>query len=110
MSRAHEERRRRAKSNDAGADDGTAINEDAWAAFSKRLEASGYFKELLEGSQEREQLLRNARSYYEQHISLSEASRRHEGSEADRLLEVYRDIQSNDVEMEGWSWIDCNFF
>ncbi|OXU22327.1 hypothetical protein TSAR_007647 [Trichomalopsis sarcophagae] len=99
MSQAQEQRRRRVKSNESG-DNSGAVNEVAWTAFLKRLEASGYFKELLEGSQEREELLRNARSYYEQHISISEANRRNEGSEADSLLEVYNDVQSNDVEME----------
>lgn len=100
MSQAHEQRRRRAKSNETG-DNSGAVNEVAWTAFLKRLEVSGYFKELLEGSQEQKELLCKARSYYEQHISISEANRRNEGSEADSLLEVYNDVQSNDVEMEG---------
>ena len=106
VARAHEEqRKRRAARTDTSStsqdDAGVVVNEEAWRAFLKRLEASGYFRELLEGSQEREQLVQTARTYYEQHVSLSEAGRRSDGCEAERLLKLYRDIQSNDVEMDG---------
>jgi hypothetical protein len=96
--RAHKERR--GCENQLESHELPTLDDNAWLAFLKRLELSGYFKELLEGSQERETLLEKARSYYKLYISPDEASRRLDSNEAQRLLEVYKDIQSNDMEME----------
>lgn len=99
VSRGHEERRKR--TNDGEAESKNSVNEEAWSAYLKRLAVTGYFRDLLEGSREREQLLKKARDFYEQFVSPSDATRRSEDSEATKVLEVYRDIQSNDMEVEG---------
>lgn len=96
VARAHEEERKR---RNLDSDNFTDINEEVWTAFVRRLDASGYFRELLEGSKEREELLKKAQFYYKQH--LANTSRRIESNEGEDLLQVYKNIQSNDVEMGG---------
>lgn len=95
---AHEEQRRLQKQLDGQGENTASGNEAAWRAFLGRLEANGYFGELLEGSNERERLLGRAREFYEEHVAEEAAGRR---PEATGLLGIYRDIQSNDMEMEG---------
>ncbi|KAL7299746.1 hypothetical protein TKK_0007496 [Trichogramma kaykai] len=76
------------------------INEEAWTAFLKRLEATGYFRELLEGSKEREMLLEQAKKYYTENLGTNDIAKKVENTEGESLLELYNEILSNDVEIE----------
>ncbi|KAK2588340.1 hypothetical protein KPH14_004356 [Odynerus spinipes] len=100
VARANEERRKRAK-NAAGMDnEGKLIlNEHSFNAFLSRLEASGYFKDLLEGSQEREKLLVVAKDYFLKQLSLDDSLLHSSKTDAERVLEAWENIQTNDVEM-----------
>ncbi|XP_011496388.1 PREDICTED: protein SGT1 homolog ecdysoneless [Ceratosolen solmsi marchali] len=98
LERAHEELRKCEKQ--LADNKSPVLDDEAWSNFLKRLESSGYFRELLEGSRERQSLLEKAKSYYRLHMSCNGASERLESRETQRLLKVYKDIQSNDMEME----------
>lgn len=102
VARANEERRKRAK-NAAGIDnEGKSIsNEHSLNAFLSRLEASGYFKDLLEGSQEREKLSVIAKDYFLKHLNLDDTLLHNDKTDAEKVLEAWENIQTNDVEMYG---------
>ncbi|XP_058793583.1 protein ecdysoneless [Phymastichus coffea] len=96
VSRGHEKRRKHTTDSEMK----NSVNEEVWTAYLNRVEAAGYFQDLLKGSKEHEQRLKKARDFYEEYVSPSEASKRLEDNEATNVLEVYRDIQSNDIEIE----------
>lgn len=75
------------------------IREKTLNTFVSRLELSGYFKGLLQGSQEREKLLQLAKEYFSKNSSSYEVSPPIVDSEADRALRVMQYVQTNDVEI-----------
>ncbi|XP_054009481.1 protein ecdysoneless [Hylaeus anthracinus] len=100
VARAHEERRRRVKetSNDS---EKLKANEYALNAYLTRLETSGYFRNLLKGSQDYEKLLNAAKDYYLQHLNSfnSAINVTKSKSDAEKVLEAWESIQSNDIEL-----------
>ena len=82
-------------------DSSTIVNEAAWSTFLKRLEANGYFHELLEGSKERKTLELQAKSYFDENLGANFIGRSFEDEKGDRLLKLYHEILSHDVENEG---------
>ncbi|KAI4487613.1 hypothetical protein M0804_005762 [Polistes exclamans] len=97
---ANEERRKRAK-NTTGIDNEemSISNERSFNAFLSRLEANGYFKDLLEGSKEREKLLIIAKDYFLKHFNLDNTLPHDDKTDAEKVLEAWENIQTNDVEM-----------
>lgn len=103
VARANEERRKRTKEQSDVPDDAEKLklNEPAYNAYLARLEANGYFRDLLEGSQEREKLLSTAKEYFLKHATLfGNLSDLYE-SDAQKVLEAWENIQTNDIEMHG---------
>ncbi|CAL1676047.1 unnamed protein product [Lasius platythorax] len=101
VARANEERRKRTKEQSDVPDDAEKLklNEPAYNAYLARLEANGYFRDLLEGSQEREKLLSTAKDYFLKHATLfGNLSDLYE-SDAQKVLEAWENIQTNDIEM-----------
>ncbi|KAG7199453.1 hypothetical protein KM043_014079 [Ampulex compressa] len=99
VARANEERRRHAKDKAEGAEK-IQSKECTLNAYLKRLEASGYFKGLLHGSQGYECLLTVAKDYYLKHGNMSDSIVNLGKSEAERVLETWENIQSNDMELK----------
>lgn len=99
VARANEERRR--KGGEANGEEKTRANEQAWTTFSRRLELSGYFRGLLEGSQEREKLLSLAKEYFESQLGSVKYRNDDDESEAERILKAWQNVQTNDFEMHG---------
>lgn len=99
VARANEERRR--KGDKANGEEKPLVNEQAWTAFLRRLELSGYFRSLLDGSQEREKLLSVAKEYFETQLTVSKHATDNDESEAERILKAWQNIQTNDFEMHG---------
>lgn len=97
---AHEERRRRMKEtiNDS---EKMKANEYTLNAYLARLEASGYFRNLLKGSKDYEQLLNAAKDYYIQHLNSFNSTINTIKSDAEKVLEAWESIQSNDIELHG---------
>lgn len=95
---AHEERRRRMKEtiNDS---EKMKANEYTLNAYLARLEASGYFRNLLKGSKDYEQLLNAAKDYYIQHLNSFNSTINTIKSDAEKVLEAWESIQSNDIEL-----------
>ncbi|XP_012278472.1 protein ecdysoneless [Orussus abietinus] len=78
--------------------------EKAWEIYLSRLESNGYFKGLLEGSQERKELYRVAREYFLDNSNCCQPAltESYSGdSEAGRLLTAWQNAQSCDVQDEG---------
>lgn len=103
VAHANEERRKRVK---VTATDSEKLysNEHALNAYLARLETSGYFRDLLKDSQEYDKLLNAAKDYYLKHSNLFNSSANVVKSDAERVLEAWENIQSNDIELHG------NFF
>ncbi|KAJ8684211.1 hypothetical protein QAD02_020003 [Eretmocerus hayati] len=100
MSKAHETQRKREKISNDGKFIGLQEHDEPLQAFLRRLEATGYFRRLLEGSQEREQLLEKAKMYYMEFVRTNRICTRLENREDEKLLELYKNILSNDVDKE----------
>ncbi|KZC11544.1 Protein SGT1 like protein ecdysoneless [Dufourea novaeangliae] len=94
VARAHEERR-----HILNASEKSNVSEYALNAYLARLEASGYFKNLLKGSQEYQKLLNIATDYYLQHFHSFNCATNTIKSDAEEVLEAWDSIQSNDVEL-----------
>ncbi|GAB1866063.1 SGT1 protein-like protein ecdysoneless [Camponotus japonicus] len=101
VARANEERRKRTKEQSDVPDDAEKLklNEPAFNAYLARLEANGYFRDLLEGSQEREKLLSTAKEYFLKHATLFDNLSDLYESDAQKVLEAWENIQTNDIEM-----------
>ncbi|XP_050460727.1 protein ecdysoneless [Cataglyphis hispanica] len=101
VARANEERRKRTKEQLNVPDDAEKLklNEPAFNAYLARLEANGYFRDLLEGSQEREKLLSTAKEYFLKHATLFDNISDLYESDAQKVLEAWENIQTNDIEM-----------
>ncbi|CAK9830564.1 Protein ecdysoneless [Anthophora retusa] len=99
VARANEERRKKEKRilNDP-LNEKLKTNEHILNAYLMRLEASGYFRNLLKGSQEYEKLLNAAKDYYLKHLNPYN-SMTSVKSDAEIVLEAWENIQSNDVEL-----------
>ncbi|XP_076651479.1 ecdysoneless cell cycle regulator isoform X1 [Halictus rubicundus] len=98
VAHAHEQRRHRVKETDNDSDQ-LNINEYALNAYLARLEASGYFRDLLKGSQEYEKLLNTAKDYYLQHLHSFNSVTNNVKSDAEKVLEAWESIQSNDIDL-----------
>ncbi|XP_076755174.1 ecdysoneless cell cycle regulator [Xylocopa sonorina] len=98
VARANEERRKREKLsiNDP---ERLKAKEDVLNAYLTRLEVSGYFRNLLKGSKEYEKLLNAAKDYYLKHFNLCNCITDVNKSDAEKVLEAWENIQSNDVEL-----------
>ncbi|XP_018353882.1 PREDICTED: protein ecdysoneless [Trachymyrmex septentrionalis] len=101
VARANEERRKRIKEQSDVPDDAEKLklNESAFNAYLARLEANGYFRDLLEGSQERDKLLSTAKEYFLKHATLFDNLTNLYESDAQKVLEAWENIQTNDIEM-----------
>ncbi|EFN75871.1 protein ecdysoneless [Harpegnathos saltator] len=101
VARANEERRKCTKEKSDVSDDTEKLklNEPAFNAYLARLEASGYFRDLLEGSQERDKLLSTAKEYFLKHATLFDNLTNLHESDAQKVLEAWENIQTNDIEM-----------
>lgn len=97
VSRANENRRRvKGVENDS---EKLKSNEQSLNAYLARLEASGYFRNLLKGSQGYEKLLSTATDYYLRHLNTFDSLVENSKSNAEKILEAWENVQSNDVEM-----------
>lgn len=79
-------------------------NESEWAAYLRQLSSSGYFRNLLEGSQEYNELLQAAKEYFLSNFTddpLFDVK-----SEARRVLDAWRNAPRLDVESFGKIWND----
>ncbi|XP_015587367.1 protein ecdysoneless [Cephus cinctus] len=76
------------------------FQEVAWKVYLKKLESSGYFKDLLEGSQERDKLLRSARYYFLEHSNVANSLILQSESDAHRVLTAWKNVQTCDIEMQ----------
>jgi len=103
VARANEERRKRTKEQSDVPDDAEKLklNEPAFNAYLARLETNGYFRNLLEGSQERDKLLSTAKEYFLKHATLFDNLTNLYESDAQKVLEAWENIQTNDIEMHG---------
>ncbi|XP_011862629.1 PREDICTED: protein SGT1 homolog ecdysoneless [Vollenhovia emeryi] len=101
VARANEERRKRIGEQSDVPDDADKLklNEPAFNAYLARLEANGYFRDLLEGSQERDTLLSTAREYFLKHATLFDNLTSLCESDPQKVLEAWENIQTNDIEM-----------
>jgi len=101
--RANEERRKCTRERSAATDDGERLklNESAFDAYLARLEANGYFRDLLKGSQERDKLTSTAKEYFLKHALLFDNLINLYESDARKVLEAWENIQTNDIEMHG---------
>jgi len=106
VARANEERRKRTRERSAaiGGDEKLKLNESAFDAYLARLDANGYFRDLLKGSQERDKLTSTAKEYFLKHAPLFDDLTNLYESDARKVLEAWENIQTNDIEMHG------NFF
>lgn len=100
VARAIEERRKREKTsvNDS---DKLKANDDVLNAYLNRLEISGYFRNLLKGSEEYEKLLNAAKDYYLKYFNLYNSNIKNNKSDAEKVLEAWENIQTNDIELHG---------
>lgn len=100
VAHANEERRKRDKRtvNDP---EKLKVNEHSVNAYLTRLELSGYFKNLLADSQEYEILLNAAKDYYLKHFNPCDSVASVHKSDAERVMEAWENVQSNDVELHG---------
>lgn len=73
-------------------------NDNEWAAYVRRLTSNGYFKDLLEGSQEYNKLLQAAKDFYANSTNSTSIDYK---SEEQRVLDAVRNIQHCDVESLG---------
>lgn len=98
VARAIEERRKREKTsvNDS---DKLKANDDVLNAYLNRLEISGYFRNLLKGSEEYEKLLNAAKDYYLKYFNLYNSNIKNNKSDAEKVLEAWENIQTNDIEL-----------
>lgn len=100
VARANEERRKRIKEQDITDDaERFKLNESAFDAYLARLEANGYFRDLLESSQERDKLLSTAKEYFFKHASFFDNLTDLYESDAQKVLEAWENTQTNDIEM-----------
>ncbi|XP_076245284.1 ecdysoneless cell cycle regulator [Calliopsis andreniformis] len=97
VAHANEERRKRVKVT-ANDPEKLKSNEHALNAYVARLETSGYFRNLIKGSQEYEKLLNAAKDYYLKHLNLFNSASVVK-SDAEKVLEAWENIQSNDIEL-----------
>ncbi|XP_076668694.1 ecdysoneless cell cycle regulator [Andrena cerasifolii] len=98
VAHANEERRRRVKET-VNNPEKLRPNEYALNAYLARLEASGYFRNLVRGSQEYEKLLSAAKDYYLKHSNFFHSAANIVKSNAEKVLEAWENIQSNDIEL-----------
>lgn len=98
IARANEELRRREKRS-VNNSEKVKANEDVLNTYLSRLEVNGYFKNLLKGSEEYEKLLNAAKDYYFKYFNLYNSITDINKSDAEKVLEAWENIQSNDVEL-----------
>lgn len=98
ISQAQEKRKK--QNNDEAVDeaDFSVETDPGWPVFLQRLEVSGYFKDLLKGSQEWESLMNSAKVFYRQKVGRRAKKEDEENPEPEEVLKAYEDIQSHDVE------------
>ncbi|XP_076636947.1 ecdysoneless cell cycle regulator isoform X1 [Colletes latitarsis] len=98
VANAHEERRKRMNQTINNTEK-LKTNDYALNAYLARLETSGYFRNLLKGSQDYERLLNAAKDYYLQHVNSFTSATNIVKSDAEKVLEAWESIQSNDIEL-----------
>lgn len=99
---AHEELRKRQKDeNDLSNNERLPMRNKILNSYISQLELCGYFKGLLKGSQEREKLLHHARDYFVRNSSSSKLLTSSVETEADRALKIWKNVQTNHVEIQG---------
>lgn len=102
ISSAYEEQRK--KANDTSTvsnNDLLKMRERTLNAFVSRLELSGYFKDLLEGSREREKLLQVAKDYFSNNSTSNKLLNLEPEHDKEKVLKVWANIQTNDVDFTG---------
>lgn len=75
------------------------IDEATWKLYLKRLEVSGYFKGLLEGSQQRQRLVDTAREYLKEKPLEIADQESQENNIADKIMQVWKNVKTEDFEM-----------
>ncbi|XP_033207628.1 protein ecdysoneless homolog isoform X2 [Belonocnema kinseyi] len=101
VARAHEElRKRKNDENNISNNEGLPMNNKKLNSYISQLELCGYFKGLLKDSQEREKLLKLAKDYFVRNSSSSELINSSLETEADRALKLWKNVQTNDVEIQ----------
>lgn len=102
VARANEDRKKRInEKSDVSDTEKLKLNESALNAYLSRLEANGYFRDLLEGSQERDKLLSIAKEYFLEHASSFNNFTNLNEDFAQQVLDAWENIQTNDIEMHG---------
>ncbi|KAK9306451.1 hypothetical protein QLX08_002948 [Tetragonisca angustula] len=98
IARANEERRKKEKRslNDS---EKLKTNEDILNTYLSRLEVNGYFRNLLKDSEEYVKLLNAAKDYYFKYFNLCNSIVDINKSDAEKILEAWENIQSNDIEL-----------
>lgn len=97
VARAHEDRRKKVKQTvEKGENAAAELEDKSWNSFVKRLESNGYFKDLIEGSKERERLVTVAREYFVKYFNLPVGLLDDEISEAEKVLQACENVQTND--------------
>ncbi|CAD1479966.1 unnamed protein product, partial [Heterotrigona itama] len=100
IARANEERR---KKGNRSLDDSEKLklkaNEDILNTYLSRLEINGYFRNLLKDSQEYAKLSNAAKDYYFEYFNLRDSVTDVDKSDAEKILEAWENVQSNDVEL-----------
>lgn len=98
VARANDDRRK--KKNKVSNDEGSGAKERNLEAYIAHLERNGYFKDLVEGSKERDKLVEFAKNYFIEH-STEEEDDLVQLSDAERVLQAWQNIQMNDIELQG---------
>ncbi|XP_043518607.1 protein ecdysoneless [Frieseomelitta varia] len=98
IARANEERRKKEKRslNDS---EKLKTNEDILNTYLSRLEVNGYFRNLLKDTEEYVKLLNAAKDYYFKYFNLCNSITDINKSDAEKILEAWENIQSNDIEL-----------
>ena len=101
IARALKERGRKEKETEVKNNQNLKFNRHTWTTFLDKLKAIGYFRGLLKGSKDYEKLYLNAEEYFSQNMNVTEVSCRFQTTEDERVLQAWKDIQCNNIELEG---------
>ncbi|KAK1117587.1 hypothetical protein K0M31_015763 [Melipona bicolor] len=99
IARANEEHRKKEKRSLLNDSEKLKTNEDILNAYLSRLEVNGYFRNLLKDSEEYVKLSNAAKDYYFKYFDLRSSITDVHKSDAEKILEAWENIQSNDIEL-----------
>ncbi|XP_044006572.1 protein ecdysoneless [Aphidius gifuensis] len=77
------------------------IDDDKWKLYLNRLQVSGYFKGLLEGSQQRQRLVDAARDYLiKKPLEIAYQKNNDDNDTANEILNIWKNINTEDFEIQ----------